>query len=218
MKRIIVKMDHALGRFTDHFTSLLLLMIVLVVLYSVLMRYVFDHPPFWSDRISIFANVGMILCGLSLTVRSGDLIAMQALYEKISPAFALYLDTTWNAIILIFSLVYTWYGLEAAINMPGQYWDFQEFCIDLGFAQNGPENFLFSFFKLFEDIVGYAVRPFCVDGAIPQKYLAMLMPISGFLLVVASIGVIIKDANKIIAMRSGEGRSGNGAPPIDDMK
>ena len=201
MKQIIIKLDHALGRLTEQVTSALLMIIVLVVLYSVLMRYVFNHPPFWSDRISIFANIGMILFGLSLTVRGGDLIAMQALYEKVSPIFALYLDATWNLIIFIFSVVYAWYGLEAAINMPGQYWDFQEFCIDLGMAQNGPENFLLTIFKSFENIVGYAVRPFCVDGAIPQKYLAMLMPISGILLVIASIGVIIRDAKKIIAMR-----------------
>ncbi|NQU60484.1 MAG: TRAP transporter small permease subunit [Rhodospirillales bacterium] len=201
MKRIIYKLDNALERLTEQVTSVLLLIIVLVVLYSVLMRYVFNHPPFWSDRISIFANIGMILFGLSLTVRSGELISMQALYEKISPAFALYLDATWNGIILIFSMVYAWYGLDAAVNMPGQYWDFQEFCIDLGIAQNGPENFLLTFFKSLENIVGYAVRPFCVDGAIPQKYLAMLMPISGILLVIASIGVIIRDAKEIIAMR-----------------
>lgn len=201
MKQIIVKLDHALERVTEQVASALLMTIVLVVLYSVLMRYVFNHPPFWSDRISIFANMGMILFGFSLTVRSGGLIAMQALYEKVSPAFALYLDATWNAIILIFSMVYAWYGLEAAVNMPGQYWDFQEFCIDLGIAQNGPENFLLTFFKSLEDIVGYAIRPFCVDGAIPQKYLAMLMPISGVLLVIASIGVMIKDVKKIIAMR-----------------
>lgn len=205
MKKIIIKLDHALGRLTDQISCLLLLMIVLVVLYSVLMRYVFNHPPFWSDRISIFANIGMILFGLSLTVRSGDLISMQALYEKISPAFALYLDALWNVIILIFSLIYAWYGLEAATNMPGQYWDFQEFCIDLGSSQNGQENFLYIIFKSVEDIVGYAVRPFCVDGAIPQKYLAMLMPISGFLLVIASIGVFVRDAIKIIDLQAGDG-------------
>ena len=68
---------------------------------------------------------------------------MQALYEKISPMFALVLDATWNAVILIFSVVYSWYGLEAAVNMPGQYWDFQEFCIDLGYQQDAAENVLF---------------------------------------------------------------------------
>lgn len=201
MKRAILKLDHAIDRLTDHMTSLLLLMIVLVVLYSVVMRYVFNHPPFWSDRISIFANIGMILFGLSMTVRSGELIAMQALYEKVSPMFALVLDATWNGVILIFSMIYAWYGLEVALNMPGQYWDFQDFCIDMGFAKETTENILFMIFRSFEDLVGFAVKPFCVEGAVPQKYLAMLMPASGVLLVIASIGVIIRDARKISALR-----------------
>lgn len=204
MKKAIIKIDDALGRVTDHVTSLLLLIIVLVVLYSVVMRYIFDHPPFWSDRISIFANIGMILLGLSLTVRNGDLISMQALYEKISPMFALVLDATWNAIILVFSVIFAWYGLEAAITMPGQYWDFQDFCIDLGYS-SADGNLAFRFFMMIENIVGYAVKPFCVDGAVPQKYLAMLMPVSGLLLVISSVGVIIRDIRKIQDLRDRQG-------------
>ncbi len=201
MSRVLNKIDHAIDRLTDHVSSLLLLMIVLVVLHSVVMRYVFNHPLFWSDRISIFANIGMILFGLSLTVRGGELIAMQALYEKIPPMLALVLNAIWNAIILIFSVIYSWYGLEAATNMPGQYWDFLDFCIDLGTAQNLDENILFTIFMSVEHLVGFAVEPFCVDGAIPQKYLATLMPVSGVLLVIASTGVILRDIKKIKNLR-----------------
>ncbi len=200
MKSIISRLDNALGRLTDYLTSLLLLTIVFVVLYSVVMRYLFDHPPFWADRISIFANIGMILLGFSLTVRNGDLIAMQALYEKVSPMFALVLDATWNAIILIFSIIFAWYGLEAAITMPGQYWDFMDFCIDMNNVGDN-ENFLYRTLILVEEVVGYAVQPFCVDGAIPQKYLAILMPIAGVLLVIASAGVIVRDFRKIQDLR-----------------
>lgn len=200
MRAIISKLDHALGRLTEYVTSLLLLMIVLVVLYNVLMRYVFNAPPFWSDRISIFANIGMILFGLSITVRGRDLIAMQALYEKVSPAFALALDATWNAVILVFSMIFAWYGAEAAVNMPGQYWDFQDFCLDMDLTETGGGNIVFQVFKSFEDLVGLAVRPFCVDGAVPQKYLAMLMPAAGVLLVIASVGVIVEDAKQLNAL------------------
>lgn len=200
MKISLAKLDRVLGRVTDYITSLLLLTVVLVVLYSVVMRYIFNHPSFWTDRITIFANVGMILLGLSLTVRNGDLIAMQALYEKVSPMVALLLETTWNGAILAFSAMFAWYGLEVAMTMPGQYWDFMDFCIDLDNASDGG-NILFQIFMLVDDVVGYAVRPFCVDGAIPQKYLAMLMPISGLLLVIASVGVIVRDIRKIQNLR-----------------
>jgi TRAP-type C4-dicarboxylate transport system permease small subunit len=200
VKSKIARFDYYIGRVTDHVTSLLLVTIVLVVLYSVLMRYVFNHPPFWSDRLSIFANIGMILLGLSLTVRHGDLIAMQALYEKISPMFALMLDALWNFVILAFSMVYAWYGLEAALIMPGQYWDFMDFCIDMASGGDN-DNIVYQTLLLVEKGVGVAVQPFCVDGAIPQKYMALLMPVSGLLLVISSLGVIVGDARKISALR-----------------
>ena len=196
------RIDGAIGRVTTLACNALLVLIVLVVLYNVMMRYVFDAPPFWTDRIGVFANIGMILFGLSLTVRDRELIAMQALYEKISPAFALILDATWNTLILIFSLIFAWYGLEAAINMPGQYWDFQDFCIDLDLGDDGGQSIVLKIVKSVETVVGMAVRPFCVDGAVPQKYLAMLMPVSGLLLVIASLGVLIEDAKQLRAMRA----------------
>lgn len=193
LKHTFERFDGLLDWVTRLATSLCLLIIIIVVLYAVLLRYVFDAPPFWSDRIGVFANIAMILCGLSLTVRNRDLIAMQAFYEKVSPKFALVLDGTWNLLILIFSLIFAWYGLEAAINMPGQYWDFQDFCIDLGLDQDQERSIIFSIVKAAEGLVEMAVKPFCVDGAVPQKYLAMLMPISGVLLVTASVGILLQD-------------------------
>jgi TRAP-type C4-dicarboxylate transport system permease small subunit len=70
LKQAFERFDGLLDRVTRLATSLCLLIIILVVLYAVLLRYVFDAPPFWSDRIGVFANVAMILCGLSLTVRN----------------------------------------------------------------------------------------------------------------------------------------------------
>jgi TRAP-type C4-dicarboxylate transport system permease small subunit len=204
MKIFIKGADRLIGTVTERISCVLLLVITIVVIYNVIMRYVFDAPPFWTDRIGVFGNITMILFGMSLTIRNRDLIAMQALYEKISPMFALVLDALWNAIILGFSLVFAWYGLEAAVNMPGQYWDFQDFCIDVGFGEPESENYLFLFFKLFEDLVSIAIQPLCVDGAVPQKYLAMLMPIAGVLLVIASLGILIEDAKRFAAMRRGK--------------
>ncbi len=204
MRAFIKGADRFIGLLTERISCLLLITITIVVLYNVIMRYVFDAPPYWTDRIGVFANIGMILFGMSLTIRHRDLIAMQALYEKISPMFALLLDALWNAIILIFSMIFAWYGLEAAVNMPGQYWDFQDFCIDVGLGGPESENYLFLFFKLFEELVSITIQPFCVDGAVPQKYLAMLMPVAGVLLVIASLGVLIEDGKRFVAMKRGE--------------
>ena len=211
MTEILKRIDRAIAWLSRQITSAFLLLIVLMVLYSVLLRYVFDAPPFWTDRIGVFANMAMVLIGISITVRNRELIAMQGLYEKISKNFALGLETMWNVVILIFALMFTWYGADAAVNMPGQYWDFQEFCIDLSFGDEEAPGPLLAAIKFAESVIGAMVRPFCVDGAVPQRYLAMLMPISGVLIVLASLAVLIEDIRKISASRKkGDASPGGG--------
>lgn len=203
MMTVIKRIDGMIAWVTRQFTTIFLLMIVVVVLYSVILRYVFDAPPFWSDRIGVFANMSMVLLGLSLTVRNRELIAMQGLYEMIPQIFAVVLEAIWNVVILIFALMFTWYGAEAAINMPGQYWDFQDFCIDLSFGDEDERGAMMSVIKFIENSIALLVRPFCVGGAVPQKYLAMLMPVSGVLMIIASLGVLIEDIRTIAAIRKG---------------
>lgn len=205
MGAAIRELDRWIGLISEHLTRFILLMLVIVVLYNVLMRYGFNAPPFWSDRIGTTANMAMVLFGISLTIRNRDLIAMQALYQIVRPRTALVLDAFWNAVILVFSVVFAWYGYLTAIDMPGQYWDFQAFCIDLG-TGGGEDGVLIGYFRLFEDLIGLLVWPFCVDGAVPQRFMAMLMPISGVLLSIASLGVIIQDI-KNLRQSSGENGS-----------
>jgi len=202
--------DQAVSWMSRQLISAFMLLIVLVVLYSVLLRYVFDAPPFWSDRISVFANMAMVLFGLGITVRNRELIAMQGLYEKVSKKFALALETLWNVVILLFALMFTWYGAEAAANMPGQYWDFQDFCIDLSFGDEPEPGPLLMAVKFAESMIGAMVRPFCVDGAVPQRYLAMLMPVSGVLIIFASLAVLIEDVRKFSDLRNGLDDDSNG--------
>jgi TRAP-type C4-dicarboxylate transport system permease small subunit len=208
MGTVIRVVDRWIGILSEQLTRLIMLLLVIVVLYNVLMRYGFNAPPFWSDRVGTTANMAMVLFGISLTIRNRDLIAMQALYEIITPRAALLLDALWNAVILVFSAVFAWYGYQAADAMPGQYWDFQAFCIDLG-MDSGEEGVLITLFKSFEGLVGLLVQPFCVDGAVPQRVMAMLMPISGVLLLIASLGVIIEDIRKIKAL-SNQAQAGSG--------
>lgn len=121
--KFLDRIERFLDRVTDVSCNLLLLGTVLVVLYSVVMRYVFANPPFWSDVLSTFGNVGVILLGLSISVRYRELIAMQALYEKISPRLSLMLDAVWNAVILVFAVHFTYHGFLAAQKIPGFYWE-----------------------------------------------------------------------------------------------
>jgi len=196
MNGYFIQIDRTIQWLSRQLVSFLLLILVVVVLYSVMMRYVFNAPPFWSDRVGVFANMAMVLFGLGITVRNRELIAMQGLYEKISPVLALALETFWTFVILIFALMFTWYGAETAATMPGQYWDFQDFCIDMSLVQAETVGWIMHVIAFIESGVGALIKPFCVNGAVPQKYLAMLMPASGVLISISSLAVLIEDVRK----------------------
>ena len=203
------QLDRYIQWLSRQLVSFLLLLIVVVVLYSVAMRYVFNLPPFWSDRIGVFANMSMVLIGLGITVRNRELIAMQGLYEKISPALALKLETFWTFVILVFAIMFTWYGAQTALTMPGQYWDFQDFCIDMSLVQAPAENWFVQAVRFLESGVGMLIRPLCVNGAVPQKYLAMLMPVSGILITLSSLAVLIEDFGRLRALKIAPGARSN---------
>ena len=157
------------------------------------------------------ANVAMVLIGLSLAVRHKDLIAMEALYDHLPRKMVLLLEALWNVVILAFSLIFVWFGTIAAVNMPGMYWDFQTFCIGLD-SDPAQSGVLLSVVKLFEDLVGLAIRPLCVDGAVPRRALAMLMPITGTLMVVSSLRVLIGNLRHIGAMKGESELKASGSP------
>lgn len=204
MLRTLRRLGRLISWISDTASTLLLGLLVVVVLYNVLLRYGFNEPPFWTDRVGTSANMTMVLIALSLAVRHRDLIAMQAIYELTSPLVAALFDALWNFVILALSVVFAWHGVIAAMEMPGMYWDFQAFCVDVDFGGDN-DSLLLGILKLFEDLIGFILRPLCVDGAVPQRYMAMLMPISGVLLVIASIGVIVEDVQSISKMRRSAG-------------
>ena len=118
--------DRVLERTVDLICVLLLVGLVLVVIYAVIMRYIFLAPPFWGDTVSMLANVAMVLLGVGMAVRRRDLIAMQALYDRISPTFAMTLEVIWMTAIVIFSVMFTVYGYQFVEKLPGFYWEFNK--------------------------------------------------------------------------------------------
>jgi TRAP-type C4-dicarboxylate transport system permease small subunit len=47
---------------------------------------------------------------------------MQGLYRALPPIVGATLDVLWNFVTLFFGLFLVWYGLQAAMNVPGMFW------------------------------------------------------------------------------------------------
>jgi TRAP-type C4-dicarboxylate transport system permease small subunit len=86
--------------------TLIVLMVAFTV-YTVVMRYVFQDPPFWGDTVSLFCNIWLVLIAYALAVRDREDIASEGIYVYLKP----------GTVFLI------WFGLDAAQNVPGQFWE-----------------------------------------------------------------------------------------------
>ena len=101
---------------------LLVLMVVFIV-YTVVMRYVFQNPPFWGDTLSVFCNIWVTMLGYSLAVRDREDIALRGFYKLIPPRAGFLLDMFWTAMVFAFGLYLAWFGWVAATNVPGMFWE-----------------------------------------------------------------------------------------------
>ena len=105
------------------FTCSLLVLMVAFTIYTVVMRYVFNDPPFWGDTVALFCNIWLVLLAYALAVRDREDIASEGIYEFLTPRTVLVLRFAWRAMTFVFGLLLFWFGLDAALNVPGQYWE-----------------------------------------------------------------------------------------------
>ena len=101
----------------------LLLAMVLVTAYTVVMRYAFRNPPFWGDTLTMFCNIWLVLIAYAISVRNRQFIAMQGAYALLPAGWGSALNFVWNVVTVIFGAVLFWFGISAAANVPGSYWE-----------------------------------------------------------------------------------------------
>ncbi len=117
----LTAVDTTLRRIVAWVTCTLLITMVAFTTYTVVMRYVFKNPPFWGDTLAVFANIWLVLLAYGLTVRERDDIVMEGLYEKLPSRVVACLRFIWQGLTLTFGIYMSYYGLRAAMNVPGTF-------------------------------------------------------------------------------------------------
>ena len=105
------------------FSCALLVLMVALTAYTVVMRYVFSDPPFWGDTVALFCNIGLVFIAYSLAVRDREDISSEALHAYLPVWGVAVLTHAWQLMTIAFGLFLAWFGLEAALAVPGQYWE-----------------------------------------------------------------------------------------------
>lgn len=121
--RILEIIDAAIVAVIRYFCTAMLFLMVFFITYTVVMRYVFLDPPFWGDTLAIFANIWFVMLAFVLAVHDREHIAMQALYDVLSPAWGFAFRLFWDLVIVVIGLFLLVYGIEAVQRVPGRYWE-----------------------------------------------------------------------------------------------
>jgi len=109
----------ALDRWVRMFTGSLaalgagvVLLMMLVVAYSVINRYVLGTPVTWSDEFSGYLVVALVMLGAAETLRTGDHISVDLLTNKLSDSGRRHAAAIGNVMVLAVSAALLVSGVE----------------------------------------------------------------------------------------------------------
>ena len=106
-------------RFSDAYAALLswLLVVTVAVLIipvslQIFSRYTELIPSYiWTEELARFVFIWSIMLGAMLGIREGTHFVVD-IWPRLSPRGAAMLDLTSNVFVLVFALVFLWYGIE----------------------------------------------------------------------------------------------------------
>jgi TRAP-type C4-dicarboxylate transport system permease small subunit len=122
-RSMLAVLERRLLRFLEALSAVLLVLMVVFIGYTVVMRYAFRNPPFWGDTLTMFCNIWLVLIAYAISVRKREFIAMQGMYAMLPARMSFALDLVWNVMTAIFGAFLFWFGIDAAIDVPGRYWE-----------------------------------------------------------------------------------------------
>ena len=76
--------DKFLAQAAILFGSMLVILSVAIVFYSVLMRYIINIPQTWTDELVSYFLVSIVMCGVAGTLRRNDHITVDLISSKLS--------------------------------------------------------------------------------------------------------------------------------------
>jgi TRAP-type C4-dicarboxylate transport system permease small subunit len=108
-----------LRKATEIFIISLFVILVVVVFYQVLSRYVFNNPPTWTEELARYCQVWIILLTSSICIRKGSHLAVDYFGHRFSLNVKRNLDIVLSGLTVIYVLVVFVFGWRLVL--AGQY-------------------------------------------------------------------------------------------------
>jgi TRAP-type C4-dicarboxylate transport system permease small subunit len=106
-------------KFTESVIVFLFAVLVAVVFYQVVARYIFNDPPSWSEELARYCQVWIVLLTSSVCIRKGSHLAVDYIGHRLNEGLKKKLNIFLNALMALYVLVVTLFGWKLMI--VGQY-------------------------------------------------------------------------------------------------
>lgn len=108
---------YKLSRILDHIAGIFLFLVMMLVVFNVLLRSIFNAPITATyDLVGMFTSVGIGLSLAYCAIQKGH-IAIDYFIDKFPPGFRLFLDFCTHFISIIFLVIASWQLTKLGYNM-----------------------------------------------------------------------------------------------------
>lgn len=109
-----------LNKFFGYALILIMSVMTIIIFWQVIARYVVGSSLAWSEELSRFLMIYMVLIGSSIALRNNDLIAVEILPEVLKGKAKKALVVLTHLISMVFYVVLIVYGLSVADSFGNQ--------------------------------------------------------------------------------------------------
>jgi len=89
--------------------------LVAVVFYQVVARYIFNNPPSWTEELARYCQVWVILLASSICIRKGSHLAVDYFSHRLSPGAKRKINIVMSSLIVLYILVIIIFGWKLMV-------------------------------------------------------------------------------------------------------
>lgn len=119
MRHALVTCCHGLARSVQLAVLLLALAMLVSLSLQVLMRYVFNHAPSWTEELAVTCFSWCMLLSIGLGVRQAIHVRMELLVDRLPPAPRRWVDCLVTLTTALAGAFITWYGVLYVLDSGG---------------------------------------------------------------------------------------------------
>lgn len=105
----------AVRKTTEGVVVALFAVLVGIVFFQVVARYVFNRPPVWTEELARYCQVWIILLTSPLCIRKGSHLAVDYFGHRLQPSRRRRLDILTGFLIIFYTAVVTVHGVRLAV-------------------------------------------------------------------------------------------------------